>query len=62
MDEMLGEIAINPPIPIFICISQGASRHLAFDADMIKLVVHGLQTANSIPETVPIGQLGKRHT
>ena len=61
MDQDLGKVAVNPPIPVFIGISQGAAGDLTSDPNMVELLLHSAQTALDIAKTFAIGQLGKCH-
>lgn len=61
MDQDLGKVAVNPPIPVFIGISQGAAGNLTSDSNMVELLLHNAQTAYDVAKTFAIGQLGKCH-
>ena len=58
----LAEVGINPPVPFFVCLGNGAPRYSTSDAEMIKFLPAGTETGLNIPEALPIGQLREGHT
>jgi len=58
----LAEVGINPPVPFFVCLGNGAPRYSTSDAEMIKFLPAGTEAGLNIPEALPVGQLREGHT
>ena len=55
------EVSEDAPVPGFVGIGHGAPRHVAADAGVIELGLHGPQTGFDIPQAFAIGQLSESH-
>jgi len=60
-DKDLSKIGIDPPIPGLIGVGQCIAGDLAPDAQVIKSELGCPQAGLDIPQTFPIGELGKGH-
>lgn len=58
-DEDLGEIGINPPIPVLIGVGKGVLGELSMDARMIKSGPGCPQASLNVSQTFPIRKLGE---
>ena len=57
----MGKVGIDTPVPYFVGIGQGVSRHLAANAHVVKLVLLSAQTSFDVAQAFPVSQLGKCH-
>jgi hypothetical protein len=60
-DQHLSEIRINTPVAMLVRIGQRRSRHVSPNAEMIELTRHCPQARLYVSQTLPMGQLRKRH-
>lgn len=61
LDENLGKVPKNPPIPALVGIGQCASGDLAPNSCVIELSLQGVQAGYDVPQTFSESQLGKDH-
>ena len=60
MDEDLGEVGKDAPVPIFVGVSQGAAGGWLADARVIELWTEGRQTGFDVTQTFTPSELGER--
>ncbi len=60
-NEILGQIGINPPIPLRVGASQIHARYMPADSQVIKLGASRTQTGFDVAQTLAIGQLREGH-
>ncbi len=60
-DEILSQIGINSPVPLFVGARQIHARHIATNPQTIKLAPSRTQTSLDVAQAFPIGQLGEAH-
>jgi hypothetical protein len=58
-NEDLGEVGVDPPVARLVGIRQGAARHAAPDAHVVKLRLHRAETRLDVAEALPIRELGE---
>jgi hypothetical protein len=61
MDQVLGEVGVDPPIAAFVGIRKGAARDVPSKAGMVELLVKRAQTALNVSQALTCRQLGKGH-
>ncbi len=61
VDQDLGEVGVDSPVPHLIGIGQGISGDLPPYAHVIEFVLGAPETGLNISQAFPVGQLGKRH-
>ena len=61
VDKDLSKIAVNVPIPFFVCISQCAFGNSASNTHVVELLLKSSQATFDISKAFPIGKLSKSH-
>jgi hypothetical protein len=61
MNQGLGKIGVDAPIPVFVGVGQCASGNLSSNAHMVKLGILSTQTGLDVPEAFSLSQLCESH-
>ena len=60
-DQGLGEVGMDAPVALLVCIGQGCARDMSANAHVVELGALGAQTGFDITQTFTIGKLRERH-
>jgi len=59
--QRLGEVGPDTPIAVLVGMGECASGNVAAKSHVIELGLMGAKTARDVPQTLPVGELGKSH-